>query len=160
MKQDFTLTIEQVSKRLNKSVRTIHRYKNSGKLSFVIGETQGNPLYFSVSEVEALARELYPQLAPAAPAAEPFWERLERIEQVLAMFQQNPLFERLLSASGAAGDTASRGHLVEALERLAALQRGEAVDRRELGTLLISVGNSLIASADEPVPAPPSAADS
>ncbi|MFN3432039.1 MAG: helix-turn-helix domain-containing protein, partial [Candidatus Sericytochromatia bacterium] len=75
-KQDFTLTIEDVSKRLNKSTRTIHRYKDTGKLSYIVGATQGNPLFFSRSEVDALTKELYPALATVnAPPVDPrFWD--------------------------------------------------------------------------------------
>src|SRR3989338_1334082 len=75
---DYTLTIEEVSLRLNKSTRTIHRYKDSGRLSYRAGTTQGNPLLFSKAEVEALERELSPRASSSGPWADPrFWERME-----------------------------------------------------------------------------------
>ena len=142
---DYTLTIEEVSKRLNKSVRTVHRYKDNGKLSFRIGTTQGNPLFFSRSEVEALARELYPNLAPPPAMQDPaFWERLERVEKLLSLFERNPLLERLLTLSGGQTNPGGREEVEDALQRLVDLERaGQSVDRRELGEVLIRLGKSL-----------------
>lgn len=147
-KDDYALSIEDVSKRLNKSVRTIHRYKDSGKLSFRVGTTQGNPLYFSKSEVESLARELYPNLAPQTPLSDPdFWDRLERVERLLSLFERNPLLERLLLLSNGAVSDESRLQIEQALKQLSDLHRSDpAIDRQELGRVLVRLGNNLLES--------------
>lgn len=143
-RDDYVLTIEQVSKRLNKSVRTIHRYKDSGKLSFRVGETQGNPLFFSEHEVEALRGELYPHFAPTG--ADGLGERLERVERVLGVLERNPFFERVLAAQQPA---IAEDDFDAARGALDALARGEAIDREALGRLLIRLGNQLLDSVPE-----------
>jgi hypothetical protein len=145
-REDYTLTIEDASKRLNKSVRTIHRYKDSGRLSFVVGATQGNPLFFSRREVTELARELYPNLAPAANNGEnEFWDRLERVERSVSLIERNPLLERLLMLAGGTMADAGQGELADALQQLADLeQRKEPVDSKVLGQLLVRLGHALL----------------
>jgi hypothetical protein len=145
---DYTLTIEEVSRRLNKSTRTIHRYKDGGKLSFVMGTTQGNPLFFSRSEVEALALELYPAMQPATgvPAADPkFWDRLDRLEKLLGVLERNPLLERVVSMARGLQDENANQEFEEALQQLAALEgSGNLVDRQELGRVLVRLGSALL----------------
>jgi hypothetical protein len=145
-RDDFTLTIEDASKRLNKSVRTIHRYKDSGRLSFLVGATQGNPLFFSRQQVTELAHELYPNLAPAADAADSaFWGRLERVERSVALIERNPLLERLLMLAGGPTAQAGRGEMADALQQLADLEsRKEPVDPKVLGELLVRLGTALL----------------
>lgn len=92
---DYTLTLDDVSRRLNKSPRTIQRYKGGGRLTSVVAATQGNPLLFSRSEVEALAGELYPSLRPSEGDPQ-FWDRLERLERLVNVLEENPLIERVL----------------------------------------------------------------
>ena len=148
-RDDYSLTIEDASKRLNKSIRTIHRYKDAGRLSYVVGATQGNPLYFSRGEVEELAQELYPHLKPAAAgnAETDFWDRLERVERAVALIERNPLLERLLVLAGGHMPEDGRGEVAEALQQLAALeQSGQTADPQVLGALLVQLGNALIAS--------------
>ncbi|HEY9722901.1 MAG TPA: helix-turn-helix domain-containing protein [Oscillatoriaceae cyanobacterium] len=151
---DYVMTIEQVSKRLNKSVRTIHRYKDSGKLTVVVGESQGNPLFFSESEVEALAHELYPNFQPSMP--ENLGERLERVERVLSLLEGNPKFEKLSNSKSdsvaearhevrqALAQLKARQETREALRMLRAFERGEEVDSEALGQLLIRLGNQVL----------------
>lgn len=144
---DYTLTIEAVSKRLNKSTRTIHRYKDSQKLSYVVGTSQGNPLFFSRSEVEALARELYPAAAPAATDAEaPFWQRLERLERLLDVLERNPLLDQVVTmARSVQTDMAANKEFEDALQQLAELESARApVDRVALGRTLVRLGSALL----------------
>lgn len=110
---DHTLSIDEVARLLNKSIRTIHRYKDGGRLSFVVGTTQGNPIRFSRREVEKLALALRQQPIdePADPDAS-LSERLERVERRL---------ERLLAAQ----DPTRREEL------------------KELGRLLVQLGTLL-----------------
>lgn len=146
-KDDYTLTIDEVSKRLNKSTRTIHRYKDSGRLSFVVGATQGNPLFFSRSEVDALARELYPTLvaAPEAPVDPRFWDRLERLESLLSVLERNPLLDRVVSMAQGMQTDAANHEFEDALQQLAALEgNGQHVDRHELGRVLVRLGSALL----------------
>jgi hypothetical protein len=147
-KQDFTLTIDDVSKRLNKSTRTIHRYKDTGKLSYVVGASQGNPLFFSRSEVEALAKELYPAMASvsAAPVDPRFWDRLEHLERLLAVLERNPLLDRVVTmARTLDGGGVTNQEFEEALQQLAALEaNGQQVDRHELGRVLVRLGSALL----------------
>ena len=143
---DYTLTIEEVSKRLSKSTRTIHRYKDSGRLSFRVGHTQGNPLFFSRAEVEALALELYPSLQPPPQAIDPlFWERLERLERLLGVLERNPLLDRIVTmARGLHGEKTSQ-EFEEALQQLAALEeKGTQVESQELGRVLVRLGSALL----------------
>jgi hypothetical protein len=146
-KSDFTLTIDEVSQRLNKSTRTIHRYKNSGKLSFVVGTTQGNPLLFSRSEVEALARELYPNLVPEDGAVTAqLLDRLARVEQLLMRLERSPLLAALLLPSDGPVDEADapRGELAHAAIRVASHNHhGEPAERKRLGDVLIQLGSAL-----------------
>lgn len=145
---DYTLTIEEVSRRLNKSTRTIHRYKDAGRLGFVIGQSQGNPLFFSRSEVETLARELYPHVPPAndPQAVDPrFWDRLERLEQLLSVLERNPLLDQVVSMARSLQDETANQEFEEALQQLAALEaQGKAVDRHELGRVLVRLGSALL----------------
>jgi hypothetical protein len=145
---DYTLTIEEVSRRLNKSTRTIHRYKDAGRLGFVIGQSQGNPLFFSRSEVETLARELYPHAQPAdnPQAVDPrFWDRLERLEQLLSVLERNPLLDQVVSMARSLQDETANQEFEEALQQLAALEaQGKAVDRRDLGRVLVRLGSALL----------------
>lgn len=145
---DYTLTIEEVSRRLNKSTRTIHRYKDSGRLTFVVGASQGNPLFFSRGEVDALVRELYPnvQPVPEAPAVDPrFWDRLERLEQLLSVLERNPLLDQVVSMARSLQDETANQEFEEALQQLAALEaQGKAVDRRDLGRVLVRLGSALL----------------
>jgi hypothetical protein len=144
-KDDYTLTIEEVSQRLNKSTRTIHRYKDNGRLTFVVGATQGNPLYFSRTEVEALAQALFPSLKPATEAGDPsFWSRLERLEKLLAVLEHNPLLDRVVSmARGLPGQ--ANPEVEEALQQLASLEgAGGHVDRQALGRVLVRLGSALL----------------
>lgn len=147
-RDDYTLTIDDVSKRLNKSTRTIHRYKDSGRLSFVVGATQGNPLFFSASEVDDLARALYPTLVPAqgAPPVDPkFWDRLERLESLLSVLERNPLLDRVVSMAKGMQTDAANQEFEEALQQLAALEaNGQHVDRQELGRVLVRLGSALL----------------
>jgi hypothetical protein len=147
-KDDYTLTIEDVSKRLNKSVRTIHRYKDSGRLSYVVGSTQGNPLFFSRGEVDELARELYPSLAvPAdsAPVDPRFWDRLDRLERLLSVLERNPLLDRVVSMARTMQTDAANQEFEEALQQLATLEQdGQQVDRHELGRALVRLGSALL----------------
>jgi hypothetical protein len=144
-RDDYTLSIEEVAKRLNKSVRTVHRYKDGGRLSFVTGATQGNPLFFSRSEVDELARELFPSLAqPAATADGQFWEKLDRMERLLAVLEQNPALEQALTTAGAPKPD-QRHELELMIERL--IRPGGSarrIDNRELGRLLVRLGNMLM----------------
>ena len=139
---DYTLTVDEVSKRLNKSVRTIHRYKDSGKLTFVVGSTKGNPLLFSRSEVESLARTLYP--VPTSSEAD-FQERLARVERLLALVEQNPLLEHLVNTTRETADRSTWILLAEVLQQLTETEPGK-FDRQALGMLLIQLGNSLLSS--------------
>lgn len=145
---DYLLTIEEVAKRLNKSIRTVHRYKDDGRLSYQVGTTQGNPLYFSRSEVDGLARELYPHLSAAGDGAGPdqaLADRLERVERVLASLDRHPVLMRLLHLASAPDGTASAEELESALKDLASLRRdGQPVDRKELGQWLVRMGNNLL----------------
>lgn len=147
-RDDYTLTIDDVSKRLNKSTRTIHRYKDSGRLSFVVGATQGNPLFFSASEVDELAKALYPTLVPAqaTPPVDPkFWDRLERLESLLAVLERNPLLDRVVSMAKGMQTDAANQEFEEALQQLAALEaNGQHVDRQELGRVLVRLGSALL----------------
>jgi hypothetical protein len=147
-KNDFSLTIEEVSQRLNKSTRTIHRYKDSGKLAFVVGATQGNPLYFSRSEVETLARELYPSFKPASQAADPeFWHRLERLESLLTVLQTNPMLEKVVSMARSLPPEAQNAEIEDALQQLAALEAdGRPASGHELGRALVRLGSALLNS--------------
>lgn len=148
-KNDYALTIEEVSHRLNKSTRTIHRYKDSGRLTFVTGQTQGNPLFFSRDEVEALARELYPNLQPAVGAAvDPrFWDRLDRLERLLGVLERNPLLERVVTMSRGLQPESANQEFEEALQQLVALEEaGGQVDRHALGRALVRLGSSLLNS--------------
>jgi hypothetical protein len=145
--QDYTLTIEDVSKRLNKSTRTIHRYKDSGRLSHVVGASQGNPLFFSRSEVDRLAHELYPSLAAPRPEAEaPFWQRLERLEKLLSVLERNPLLDQIASmARSVQTDMAVSKEFEDALAQLADLETTQApVDRHALGRTLVRLGSALL----------------
>jgi exonuclease VII small subunit len=142
---DFTLTVEEVSKRLNKSVRTVHRYKDAGRLSFRVGTTHGNPIYFSLREVEQLARELYPNMPAAAPPADPdFLAKLDKVERVLSLLEGNPALDLLLKQlanSGAAPEDA----LAELSRQVQAIERAPAaLDRKALGQLLIRLGQALV----------------
>lgn len=148
-RDDYTLGIDEVSKRLNKSVRTIHRYKDSGRLSFVVGPSQGNPLFFSRTEVEALARELLPNHNLGTSASDSgvdsrFRERLERVERLLARLEANPAFEQLLARTNDV--TPASGPRMDAM--LADLTRleGESLglDNKALGRLLIRLGSILL----------------
>jgi hypothetical protein len=149
-RDDYVLTIEEVARRLNKSIRTVHRYKDNGRLTFQVGATQGNPLYFSRSEVEGLARELYPHLPVAAVAPDPMlWERLDRVERLLGVLESNPLLERLLAPTAHVdgNGSASRSDAEATLRELAGLERdGHPVDRHELGRILVRLGNTLLNS--------------
>lgn len=144
---DYTLTIDEVSKRLNKSTRTIHRYKDSGKLTYVIGNSQGNPLFFSRTEVEELARELYPSLQPTATPDPQFWNRLERLERLLGVLERNPLLDRVVSlARGLEGDVQNQ-EFEEALQQLAAMEaQGQDVDRHAFGRVLVRLGSAMLNS--------------
>lgn len=145
---DYTLTIEDVSKRLNKSVRTIHRYKDGGRLTFVVGTTQGNPLYFSSREVMALAKDLYPNLATQSAMPEPeFWDRVERVERLINILEGNPLLERFLKMAGEAANSDARSDLEDAIQALSHVeQRRIKLDNRELGQILIRLGNAMLKS--------------
>ena len=142
--EDYTLTIEEVSRRLNKSTRTIHRYKDNGRLSHRAGTTQGNPLLFSRAEVEALERELLPRPTSPIPWADPdFFERISRMEQVLAVLDRNPL---LMQVAGLVNDADfdADDEVVEALHHLTLLKgKGAALKRQELGDALLRLGRAL-----------------
>lgn len=143
---DYALTIEEVSRRLNKSTRTIHRYKDSGRLSFVVGQTQGNPLFFSRSEVEKLARELYPMaLTPEPTAVDPrFWDRLDRLEKLLGVLERNPLLDRVVTMARGLNEGEANQEFEEALQQLAALEANGQVDRHQLGRVLVRLGSALL----------------
>lgn len=141
---DYTLTVDEASKRLNKSIRTIHRYKNSGRLSHRVGSTQGNPILLSCSEVEQLARELFPSAAGSREDAA-FWERLERVEHTLALVEQNPLLERLIRFQAEVPDRPTLSLLAEIMQQLEGAQPGQ-LDRRALGKILVQLGNTLLSS--------------
>jgi hypothetical protein len=147
LRDDYTLSIEEVSKRLNKSIRTIHRYKDSGRLSFIVGTSQGNPLFFSRSEVDSLAYELYPNLAPAAvePNVDPlFWDRLQRVERLLAIMEANPAFEQML-AQVDHGKPTQELRIEETLSELLRLENGkQKVDNKALGQLLNKLSHLLL----------------
>ncbi len=145
-RNDYTLTIAEVSKRLNKSTRTVHRYKDSGRLSHVIGTTQGNPLFFSQSEVEDLERELYPRLATAGALNDSqFWDRLARVEQVLGVLERNPLLDRVAQLASGLEDEAVSDEVSKALQQLATLTgHGADVDRTTLGKVFVRLGNALL----------------
>lgn len=145
-RNDYTLTIADVSKRLNKSTRTIHRYKDTGRLSFVTGTTQGNPLFFSRSEIEELERELYPRLTTAGTLNDTqFWDRLARVEQFLGVLERNPLLERVAQLASGLEDEAASDEVSKALQQLAALtEQGAAADRTALGKVFIRLGNALL----------------
>jgi len=146
---DYVLPIEEVAKRLNKSVRTIHRYKDGGRLSFEFGETQGNPLLFSRKEVEQLREELYPNLAPSPPGEDAFWGRLERVERLLGVLEANPLLERLVSGPVSDLEAPARAQVETALAELGAAPRGTAsLSRRELGLMLVRLGQALLSEDD------------
>lgn len=146
--QEYSMTIEEVAKRLNKSIRTIHRYKDSGRLTYQVGATQGNPLYFSPSEVEGLARELYPHLAEASESFDQgLAERLERVERLLANLEKHPVLLRLLQISNHPDGLATLSEIERVLQELAALRaEGQPVDRQELGGILVALGNRLLNS--------------
>lgn len=139
---DYTLTIQEVSQRLNKSVRTIHRYKDSGKLSFQIGATKGNPVLFCRSEVERLARELLPSVEAQDDAA--FLEKLERVERTLRLVEQNPMLERLVHLSSETPDRSTWALFANVLQELDGTDGH--LDRKTLGMLLIQLGNALVSS--------------
>lgn len=142
---DYSLTIAQVSQRLNKSIRTIHRYKDSGRLSYRVGTTQGNPLYFSKSEVEKLAAELYPHLenGNGDGAADPARQaRLARAMQAIA------LYDRLTFAPDGNGN--GDGHhdgeqrlSQEFREMLQAELDGKPIDHETFGDALIKLGKRM-----------------
>jgi hypothetical protein len=109
------LSIEEAAQRLNKSIRTIHRYKDAGRLTYVVGPSQGNPLYFSRVEVAALAQALYPRTN--APVGDPqLEERLGRVERTL---------EALLELQGLG-------------------QPPRPLDAKSVGALLVRLGNVLM----------------
>lgn len=140
---DHVLSIQEVCRRLNKSLRTVHRYKESGRLSTVEGLGRGRPLRFSVSEVDALARELTAQAPPPVAGEEAFWERLDRLERVLDVLTRNPLLETALGQV-----PAREGPQLEELMHLvsAASTAQDPEGRRQLGRLLIRLGELLARS--------------
>lgn len=146
-RDDFVLTIEEVAKRLNKSIRTVHRYKDNGRLHFQVGATQGNPLYFSRSEVEGLARELYPHMAATNGGDPLLTERLDRVERMLSALGSNSLLDRLLGSASQSDGNGWHADVNGTLEELAKLEKsGQGVDRHELGRLLVRLGNNLLNS--------------
>lgn len=140
---DYTFTVDEVRKRLNKSVRTIHRYKDSGKLSFQMGSTKGNPVLFSRSEVERLARDLLPSFPARDDAA--FSQKLERVERLLGLFEQNPLLEHLVHMPTETPDRSTWALLASVLQELDGTGSGK-LDRKALGMILIQLGNALVSS--------------
>lgn len=147
-KDDFTLTIDDVARRLNKSVRTIHRYKDSGKLSHTVGAGQGNPLLFSRFEVDLLAQELSPRQVPtdetSSRRVDPqLWERMERVERLLQVLENNPFLEQMLTLAGAQAADNQRRELEELMQRLARTSSGNRLDNKELGRLLVRLGSLL-----------------
>lgn len=140
MRHDYALTIEEVSRRLNKSIRTIHRYKTQGRLSCIMGSSQGSPLFFSRTEVEEFAKQLDPREKNADPL---FWERLDRLEKLLNLAEQNPLLDRILS--NPALDPKVRGAFREVLQALeAAESSNDGFDSHAFGLKLIGLGKSLL----------------
>jgi hypothetical protein len=145
--EDYTLSIDDAARRLNKSVRTIHRYKDGGRLSFITSTTQGNPLYFSRSEVEELARELFPNPSPAVSAGDsPFWDRLERVERLVAVLEHNPMLEQVLAIANTTAKSHQRDGLEDLLAQLVkpADAGTQPIDNKELGRLLVRLGNLLL----------------
>lgn len=149
MADDHVLSIQEVCRRLNKSLRTVHRYKDSGRLTAVEGLGRGRPLRFSVSEVEALAAELSAKAPPSATPErdEAFWGRVERLERVLGVLEQNPLLEAALGQVPATPAQEATPQLAELIQLLAAAsaEQGPAA-RRQLGQLLIRLGELLARS--------------
>jgi uncharacterized protein YjgD (DUF1641 family) len=74
-----------------------------------------------------------------------FWDRLERLENLLSVLERNPLLDQVVSMARSLQDETANQEFEEALQQLAALEaQGKAVDRHDLGRVLVRLGSALL----------------
>ena len=123
--EDYNLSVKEAAKKLGKSVTTIHRYVNKGKLSGKYVDTEhGKEVRLKNSEVEELAEELNekPEKLPEGADLPPnsyegqvdTLKLLERYERTL--YQLGQLTEKLEQNKKAKQDKVNR--LEEKVQRL------------------------------------------